>query len=953
MWSRSFARLARLAPTFLCFPLVSLAQLEDMGKVIEAELRANLQHAEARPGAPALIKFKLRPSTMGGDYILVGVTETSAVVRLVLPTGAEVVQHALGNSDYRWESKTGLALGELPAEWKGTVLLYTIGLPSQQPTGIYGVKVEVPPGAKAVQVRVSHLSVGLGVEGEDYEVVGDSAKTDREFYQLGDTVVISVPVLENGSPVRGAAVTAEVIPQEGAHPGERVATLTMSDTRGDGWYSTTFIPKDALRYSVTVTIAGRKRRESCQFFVIPAYAKLLGVTDRSEDQDNNGLIDRVLISPKLDVKVPGDYDIQVHIAGANGRTAWQKVRRHLDPGIVDVPAAFDSKELFGLGVDGPFEVKRVILMRRQAGEEKFAGSWEHAGKTAAYKRSLFDRGALYLDEHMQITAVPGATGLFESLRVSLGVFSPGGGCQYWAGLRSARNDTIAEAKEGQTLPKGKARIQLDFPGARIARSAKDGPWDVELSFSCGDMPPVSLTQTTAAFKAAQFIDRPDDFQVVLFPPRIRVAQGEKVQIQVRIKPTGAFDEDVSLDITGVPTGVMSAFVSSAEPGHPGELELRAGPEAWSGTYPVTITGEAGALKRKALLTVEVRGRDQKAESARSDKLKAAFDALGTRLAAGVKRRANVVMVLHRGGTGNAEQCATVREAGSHAAGVFLQGRDAVGGIFYSASAYWALPLSRDFDPSQLARGDVMCSGPTNLPRALAAAYQALSRLNDRAAVNAVVLFTDNVPEGLDAAWPIKTQADRRRCPGQTGECASPPSKCASAKPASFYAAPIGAMAMLFTIDDASPVIQWALPPAGCSRYFLMQDAAYVPDTDASGTPVAGKQPLVRFSDGPYAGEIRPDLSDNVRNAAQNAAEHLARTARDPATLPITTYVVALHAPPDTSSFFASIANDPAAENYDKRTPAGLVVHVRAVTEIQDGFLKVTEAIVARMERTDN
>ena len=36
-------------------------------------------------------------------------------------------------------------------------------------------------------------------------------------------------------------------------------------------------------------------------------------------------------------------------------------------------------------------------------------------------------------------------------------------------------------------------------------------------------------------------------------------------------------------------------------------------------------------------------------------------------------------------------------------------------------------------------------------RALAAGYRVLSRLNDRAAVNAVVLFTDNVPEGLYAA----------------------------------------------------------------------------------------------------------------------------------------------------------------------------------------------------------
>jgi len=949
---RSFARLAFLAPAFFCFPLAGLAQFEDMGRVIEAELRANLQQAEARPGAPALVELKLRPNTMGEDYILVGLTQTSAVVRLVLPSGAEVTQHDLGKSGYRWESLTGPTISELPAEWKGSVVVYEIALPSRQPAGVYGVKVEVPPGAKAIEVRVSHFGLGLGVEGEDYEVVGDSAKADREFYQLGDTVVISVPVLEDGRPVRGATVTAEVVPQEGAQAGRRVATLTMSDTRGDGRYSATFIPKDALRYAVTVTIAGRKRRESCGFFVIPAYARLLSVTDRSEDQDKNGLIDRVLISPKLDVKVAGDYNTQVHITGTNGQTTWQQVRRHLDPGIVDVPVAFDSKELFRMGVGGPFEVALVVLTRRGAGEEELAGSWEHVGKTAAYKRSLFDRGAFYLDEHMQITAVPGAAG-FESLRVNIGVFSPGGECQCWTGLHGKGFDYLAEAGESRTLPKGKATVQLDIPGASIARAKKDGPWDVKLSVSCGELPPVSLTQTSAVFKAAQFADRPDDFQLVLSPARVHIAQGEQVQIQVRIQPIGAFDEQVTLDARGVPAGVDSVFQSSAHPGNPGDLELKAGPEAWSGTYMVKITGESGALRREAVLTVEVKGREKKAESARTDSIKAAFNALGARSAAGVKRRANVVMVLHRGGTGNAEQCATVREAGSQAAGVFRQGRDAVGGIFYSASAYWPLPLSRDFDPSRLAHGDVMCSGPTNLPRALAAAYQALSRLNDRAAVNAVVLFTDNVPEGLDAAWPIKTQADRRRCPGQKDECASPPSKCAGAKPASFFAAPFGAMAMLFTIDDASPVTEWALPPAGCSRYFLMQDVAYIPDTDASGTPVAGKKPLVRFNGGPYAGKIRPDLSENVLNAAQNVAERLARTARDSATLPITTYVVALHSQPDTAPFFASIANDPAAENFDKRAPAGLVVHVGAVPEIRDGFLKVTEAIVARMERTEN
>jgi hypothetical protein len=50
---------------------------------------------------------------------------------------------------------------------------------------------------------------------------------------------------------------------------------------------------------------------------------------------------------------------------------------------------------------------------------------------------------------------------------------------------------------------------------------------------------------------------------------------------------------------------------------------------------------------------------------------------------------------------------------------------------------------------------------------------------------------------------------------------------------------------------------------------------------------------------------------------------------------------------------SSIANGPAAETFDKRALAGLVVHVGAVTQIRDGFLKVAEAIVARMERTEN
>ena len=95
------------------------------------------------------------------------------------------------------------------------------------------------------------------------------------------------------------------------------------------------------------------------------------------------------------------------------------------------------------------------------------------------------------------------------------------------------------------------------------------------------------------------------FALAAAPGTINLVPGGAGKSTVIVTPSNAFDGNVTLSATGLPSGVTATF--SANPITPGSsiLTLTASSTASAGSAPVTITGTSGSLSSSAPLTVSV------------------------------------------------------------------------------------------------------------------------------------------------------------------------------------------------------------------------------------------------------------------------------------------------------------------------------------------------------------
>lgn len=178
---------------------------------------------------------------------------------------------------------------------------------------------------------------------------------------------------------------------------------------------------------------------------------------------------------------------------------------------------------------------------------------------------------------------------------------------------------------------------------------------------------------------------------------------------------------------------------------------------------------------------------------------------------------------------------------------------------------------------QNAIGNIDCGSNTNTTAALYRAYQDIKAAGEPLALNVIVLFTDGVPNGVNASFPVRTSVDARmsassgggggcqdtggavlcnastvsnvvHCPGATGCVASSPSyglavctttagtvNAAIGQGAGFSVngGSRGAAKMISTDSNASA-------PAGCTgptgnaTVFTSQTIAYIPNSDYFG-----------------------------------------------------------------------------------------------------------------------
>jgi len=370
-----------------------------------------------------------------------------------------------------------------------------------------------------------------------------------------------------------------------------------------------------------------------------------------------------------------------------------------------------------------------------------------------------------------------------------------------------------------------------------------------------------------------------------------------------------------------------------------------------------------------------------------------------------RRDVNLMMVLDRSGSmDNSGSCEPMKAAARQFVDQFANGRDQIGLITFGMTYYNAFPPSYDFKPAlDNVLAAIDCSGGTGTAQALSIARQQIEAIDEPGALNVIVFFTDGLPNGITARFPLKKRSDTRYGYGDDGYNSTyytynmEPSTCRDAQGDRYdrryyhssrrYYAPNwnpywnppatadGAMAGTgngtastgytfgVTAREASSLTEHnetGLSMSGCrfsgsGWWRVRRDIAYIPDTDYYGNSIYGYESLssYKFTSGQYAGKVRPDRPRIIGRVSKNTADNVARDIRRDTRLSTVIYAIGLGDPTDPNSldqdFLRRVANDPTSPVYNDGSmideTTGLYVFAPDKTQLSIAFARVASEIL--------
>ncbi len=366
-----------------------------------------------------------------------------------------------------------------------------------------------------------------------------------------------------------------------------------------------------------------------------------------------------------------------------------------------------------------------------------------------------------------------------------------------------------------------------------------------------------------------------------------------------------------------------------------------------------------------------------------------------------RRDVNMMMVLDRSGSmQSAGACEPMKSAARSFVARFAEARDRLGMITYSTAWHYAYPLTKNFKTQSPTLDSVIstviCTGGTSTAMAVSEAYNQLSAIAEPGALNIIMLFTDGIPTGLTAQFPVKQSIDSRYGNGEnrkvdgvtyyypnTGTIYSMErSGCRDSANRSYLqsgwspqdrvgvlvssgegTASTGATygiiepyASTMTAGDRS--INGPLGAldsgAGCAfgagttnfnlMRYVRRDIAYIPNFDLYNNRMdCCYRSVSTFSSGPYAGRIRPDRPSSVGAASTNATDNAAKRIRQNLAMPTIFYVIGLGSV--DSVLLKRVANDPSSPTYNRDEPTGLYVYAPDKTQLNQAFARIASEIL--------
>lgn len=366
-----------------------------------------------------------------------------------------------------------------------------------------------------------------------------------------------------------------------------------------------------------------------------------------------------------------------------------------------------------------------------------------------------------------------------------------------------------------------------------------------------------------------------------------------------------------------------------------------------------------------------------------------------------RRDVNLMLVLDRSGSmDNSNSCEPMKAAARLFVQQFANERDRLGLITFGMTYLVAYPSAMNFKSSSPSLDTVLsgidCSGGTGTAQGLWKGYEELQTINEPGTLNLMVFFTDGLPNGLTATYPVKKRTDTRYGYGADGyssvysQYSMNPSTCYDADGDSYdrnagqssrhYYAPnwnpnwnptdkTGVVAgqsnatdergYTFGVTNMQAISltehnATVIPDSDHCRFTtwsrVRRDVAYIPDQDHYGNNTHGYVSVAQFSSGYYAGKIRPDKPIAVGRASKNAADNAARTMRQDPNLNVLIYTIGLGdttgatEPPDPV-FMKRVSNDPSSPSYTDTEPTGVYVFAPSNTQLTQAFARVASEIL--------
>ncbi len=387
-------------------------------------------------------------------------------------------------------------------------------------------------------------------------------------------VYLSLTVADGQNIVKNPSIKATVVKIDNSNFPE--ATVNFHDdgangdaTAGDGLFTSSFKSQVSGEFQAFANITGTTSRGTAfqrnaytAFKVNPDLANFVGsFTNRGIDTDGDGLFNQIGVSPTVQVREAGKYDVQMTLTASNGESIVAHKLFDLPTGNATPEVIFNSEDVKNfLKVNGAYVVSKAFIFSYNDLSIAVDRAY-NLGNTQPYQISQLQREAIEASGGGSAVGVDSdRNGKFDYLDVTIPTNLLKDGYYNWsASLVDQNNNQIALASGGDSLVAGNASVKLRFNGAAIGNSKANSPYYVKnlIVYGGGQSLRVSDALTIQNFTASQFEgfvspdNEPPKLSVSVTPNTLYPPNHQMVEIKVNTQVSDNIDPNPTVSLLSV------------------------------------------------------------------------------------------------------------------------------------------------------------------------------------------------------------------------------------------------------------------------------------------------------------------------------------------------------------------------------------------------------------------